>query len=249
MKRFPNKKGLDYIDWTLSMGLFLIVVVALFVFLKPGVQPTYSGENLLNIIETKFMEETATELKQKPLFVKKLKDKYGSSLEAKINVKITNKWQFKKIEPATSKGFDIIFNNKKIVLDCNAIDCTQKFTLKLLPVGQQQEEPIVEIKCIPDDPTYCDALLGATETFEGVSNTLINKIKEKEYKTLKKEWKYPEQEEFAIYIKAPPIYSESLKLIGGEEAGPQTNIFVKELKYWIIKGTTRYPATISIRVW
>ena len=84
-----NKRGLDYIDWAMSLGLFLVAVIALFAFLKPGVQQPYDGENLLQIVEKNFFEETGTILKQTPVFIYHLVDKYNpgsSNAEIKITI-------------------------------------------------------------------------------------------------------------------------------------------------------------------
>ena len=49
-----NKKGLAYIDWIISMGLFIVVVIAIFAFLKPGAKPIHESKGLINILETNF---------------------------------------------------------------------------------------------------------------------------------------------------------------------------------------------------
>ena len=49
-----NKKGLHYVDWVISMGTFIIAIIAILIYLKPGVKPEYNRESLLSIIETNF---------------------------------------------------------------------------------------------------------------------------------------------------------------------------------------------------
>ena len=46
-----NKRGLDYVDWVISIGTFVIAIIAILVYLQPGIRPEYEGRSLLNIVE------------------------------------------------------------------------------------------------------------------------------------------------------------------------------------------------------
>ena len=54
-----RKKGVTYIDWIISMGLFIIVVVAVFAFFKPGTTPAFKSESLIASVENNFIEEAS----------------------------------------------------------------------------------------------------------------------------------------------------------------------------------------------
>lgn len=46
-----NKKGDGHVDWIISIGIFLIFLLSIFVIIKPGVEPNYDYNTLLDNIE------------------------------------------------------------------------------------------------------------------------------------------------------------------------------------------------------
>ena len=242
---FKNKKGLDYIDWTLSMGMFLIIVIALFVFLRPGAQPAFEGKNLINIVEENLLIETDGAVKETPLFIKKL-NQPSTGNPASVELTLSGNWRFSKISPASSPLFTpITVNPKKIKIECSSGSCSQVFNVIWTPTKASPSDPLLDITCTPSaDTSVCDAVLGSTETFEGVHQSFLTSLQTAGYATVKANWNFPDQKEFAIYLDGSPT-----PLIGGPDPGQQANVFVKELKYWLISGTTRQPTTISLRVW
>jgi len=53
-----QKKGDVHIDWVISIGIFLTFVIVLLAFIKPGYEPNYEGEVLINIVENELMERS-----------------------------------------------------------------------------------------------------------------------------------------------------------------------------------------------
>lgn len=239
-----NKKGLDYIDWSMSLGIFIIAVLALFIFLKPGVKPSYDGDNLLQIVESNFMKETASVVKETPLFVHHLNDLYGASVEALVTVKLNGDWRFEGISPASLQAFKVTLNSNDLTLDCTATGlCDNKnFTLFWSPKRTNPGEPTLSFDCTPSGtPAICNAALGSTTSEEGLDTNFLNTLKTKNYQQLKNDWDYPSTKEFAIFI-------DNALWIGAEQ--PQTgSVVAKEIKYWKIQGKSRTPVSISIRVW
>ena len=240
-----DKRGLDYIDWTLSMGLFLIIVVALFVFLKPGAEPAFSGDNLLDIVETNLLKDTGSVIKETPLLVKKLNGRFGSpSADALVTVRLNSDWIFKEIDPpAVAAYFESVgLPSRSLVFNCHVGSCSKNFVLRWLPSKTQPTQPILTIKCKPpSNSDVCDAVLGSTVNLEGIDPLLVAGLSTKGYEVVKTEWHFPKEKDFAIRV-------DNL-VINGTEPGPQANVIVKELKYWAIIGSARTPVIINLRVW
>ncbi len=66
------KKGVSHIDWIVSMGLFIIYVLVLFIFIRPGYQIINEGNILLKIVEDNFKEQAYWTMIKIPLFINTL---------------------------------------------------------------------------------------------------------------------------------------------------------------------------------
>jgi hypothetical protein len=64
-----NKKGLSYIDWAISFGIFVISVILLFVLINPYFSQEYSNEYLLSLAKQGLEESAYVELSIFPLYV------------------------------------------------------------------------------------------------------------------------------------------------------------------------------------
>ncbi|MEK6934827.1 MAG: hypothetical protein AABW46_03035 [Nanoarchaeota archaeon] len=64
-----NRKGSEHVDWMLSMGIFLIAIITIFLLLKPGVQKEYKEVVLLDILEERFTDDFYWHVKRVPLFI------------------------------------------------------------------------------------------------------------------------------------------------------------------------------------
>lgn len=51
------KKGASHVDWAISMGIFLVYTLLMFIFLKPASEPVYSGNTLLKTVEAGLLED------------------------------------------------------------------------------------------------------------------------------------------------------------------------------------------------
>jgi len=64
-----DKKGSEHIDWMISMGLFLLGVITIFLLLKPGIQKEHNEDFLLELLEEKFKEDFFWTVKNVPLSI------------------------------------------------------------------------------------------------------------------------------------------------------------------------------------
>lgn len=63
------KKGATHVDWAISMGIFLVYIMLTFIFLKPGSQPTYNEDTLLDIVYSGLEKDTTYTLQKKYLII------------------------------------------------------------------------------------------------------------------------------------------------------------------------------------
>jgi hypothetical protein len=238
-----NKRGLDYIDWSMSLGLFLVAVIALFAFLKPGIQQPYDGQNLIQIIEQNFFEETGTILKQTPVFIYHLADKYNpGGLDATVDIDIDSTWYIVAVQPPSTNFFSYVQQRTAVTWDCPSTCDKKNFTISWAPNTQNSADPSIELDCTPSlDMSSCNAVLGSTLTQEGLERTAVDSIKTEIYQTLKTRWNYPQTKGFAIYL------DDTLEI--GITPPAEGNTIVKEIKYWNILGSDRIPVNVRIMVW
>ena len=64
-----NKKGSEHVDWIVSMGLFLVALITIFLLLKPGVQKEDNEKFLLDLLEEKFTNDFFLNVKKVPLAI------------------------------------------------------------------------------------------------------------------------------------------------------------------------------------
>lgn len=254
-----NKKG-DHVDWAISMGIFLLYLIGLFILLRPGVTPTYKPEGLLQILETNLMNEITYEVREIPLFVKKCIGTVDSNAPGGFQstiITIEDNTNPKNFEFGT---WDVIDTTSKKNIFGSELKCGMDETnppfikentmyyITYHQINQGKIEADITVKCTPNDIKVCEFRLGASTSKTGIKNIWINRLKpevgrEKEtYEALKTRWKIPL--DFAIY------YDDlNNKIIGGQE--PEgVNIFSKEIKTNELSDSgILTPKTIIIQVW
>lgn len=63
------KKGASHVDWAISMSIFLVYVLLMFIFLKPGSQPVYNENTLLNIVYSGLKDDTTSTVQRGYLMI------------------------------------------------------------------------------------------------------------------------------------------------------------------------------------
>jgi len=67
-----NKKGLSYIDWSISIGIFIIFILALFILVVPSLDRRLDENYLVSIAETGLKDNTYYQIYNIPLFIDSL---------------------------------------------------------------------------------------------------------------------------------------------------------------------------------
>jgi len=94
------------------------------------------------------------------------------------------------------------------------------------------------------NPIHCEdkVSLGVVENTVGISDGLLDTLKNEDYDNLKTRWKSPPGRDFAIFI-------DGEKIIGGEPS-QRANIFAEQSKEFIVSEDGSLKETvISFRVW
>ena len=64
-----DKKAVTQVDWAVSMGIFLIYVLSMFVMIQPGIQPFNKKETMVNIAEKQLQLDAYYNITRIPLFI------------------------------------------------------------------------------------------------------------------------------------------------------------------------------------
>jgi hypothetical protein len=243
-----RKKGLNYIDWVISLGTFLIAVIAIFVFLRPGSQDVTGAENLAVLVESNFLEETTWTMKQAPLFVKRLVDTYRDENNvprpAEVEMRISSDWALN-MDSVSSGDVLITGGAGQYTVKCTRGLCTDTtFMLTYYPSDRSHTDlSQLRVECTPNDKDDCNVEIGASEDITGISVNQLNTFKNKDYEQLKESWSFPANKEFVVYV-------DNLKVTKGPDAYEQSNVLVREVHaHKVLSTGERVPVVVNIRVW
>ena len=239
-----SKRGLSYVDWVISLGTFLIAVIFIFILIRPQLEPKSEKQNLMQIIEDGFYSETEWSVREIPLFITLLKDKYvvnGITKSASIKINYSPDFKY----DITASPHLSVSPGNPITIQCSSGTCSDKnLTLTFYPIDPKDKNlPDVGLACNPSNTAICDAVLGATTTTTGINENQLSSLSTNGYTKTKNNFKYPSLNEFAIFIDGSSIFP-------AQDIPQQTNVFVKERKYWkLSKNNVRTQISIRFQVW
>ncbi len=238
-----NKKG-GHVDWVISMGIFIIYIFALFVLLRPGVKPIYRPTALLDNLEEQFNEDVIWVVKTVPLFIRKCRTSPERESPSEISVDDENgNWTLAGVK-------DINGESKSKTLICDIEFVFKKnenyFPFYFYFYESLEGIPNFMVKCVPDDPDYCNAELGIVGNIRGLNYEVLSSL---DYAELKSEWGIPQEKEFSIYVDEidGSTYDYNIESVKPSE---QANVFVRRIDNQIVNenGYT-VPVVVYLRVW
>ncbi|GEM_PF-1121052 len=264
-----NKKGIGFVDWIISMSLFLVVVLMIFAFLRPGVVPDVESEDLLTIVELNMLEEVTWSVMRIPVSIGLINSDVPT---IKIQHELASEWGFVDIEvPVGVNMANVVVNmnpnGKVIQIKCaSGVTCSTTTSLVddpatgiyILSMPKAQGAPIdmslIKSSCVgpPDD---CIFSLGAKEVVTGLHMvTLQSLINDPDpgalYEAKKTAWDFPSSRSFSVWLD-PLDGSAQFPLLQPKEPVPaQASVFVKEIAVSLLRmDGTRVPGIMNIRVW
>jgi len=251
-----NKKGIGYVDWIISMGLFIVVVSMTFIFLKPGVTAEFESKDLLEIVESNFLEEYTWSSISIPIAVHNL-NQAGIVSKIEITENNGNQWGVKSYH-SKHTTFTVTTNtqtNKATITcnpeggSCNTIPSSTAeqgiYLVYLKKAGATSDTFNLNYNCNPSPPTPqdCNFTVGSKEMFTGWNKGDIDGLNNP-YQTKKAEWSFPESRDFSIKFNGNEILTPNYK------PSEQTNIYIKELLIQTLENDgSRSSANTTISVW
>ncbi len=196
------KKGMSYIDLVMSVGIFVIYSVFLFVILKPGIQEEFDSDYLPSIIKQGIVEDAFWNITELPIFIDSVNPTPVGQTRL-VSVLLPFNWTTEHIT---------LLNSTYGVLD-SLIDDSVTGTLRLnftteLDLGMNAftllyspdiNNPMQSPSGIAlDEGVEYTYQIGVVESTLGLSETKFNGLAE--YDSLKEQWAYPSSKEFEIMI-------------------------------------------------
>ena len=213
-------KGQIHTEWVISLGIFLLYVLGMIIFIKPGYVSYYGEKDLINIVENGFKEKYYWNVKKVPLFVEECNCPTDGS-ECSITFSLTaNEWSVNEKygpfnQPQSEKIFWFVFS----------------------PIGDKDKEFIIRDESSGcDDATTKEYSIGTVENVYGINKK--NLI----YENLKKDLNYPENKDFILKL--------NNKEIGSEKSSQGVNVYVKEWNdFYVDENGNREGVKVSITIW
>jgi hypothetical protein len=73
-----KKKGAIHIDWMVSFGIFIVYVLILLVWIKPGYTPSFEEKSLIEIVKSNVEKDYSLSVEKKLLQINKCSNKLGN---------------------------------------------------------------------------------------------------------------------------------------------------------------------------
>ncbi|MBI2663440.1 hypothetical protein HYX15_02815 [Candidatus Woesearchaeota archaeon] len=253
-------KGASQVDWAISMGLFLIYVLGLIVFLRPGLQPVLENDLLLSVVKNNLEKDVNVKIQKIPLFINisdYTKQSPPNSGVYKIEVNDPLPFEGQESEFAILDNENRFVNfdltgDKKLRFDGEVVTNKMNiFWILFFDNNTYNNQNPTQSVSINNEKNFSYSY-GVTEEIRGFSyNNLLNL--EQNISKLKQNWNFPIDKDFSIslinttnsqYNQTNIIFSYNQK-----ESLQQTDVYVKEWKSWIINEKAElYGVILNVRV-
>ena len=214
-----DKRGVSHTDWAISMAIFIVYILLMIIFLKPGVAPIYKPEGLMQLVEENFFEETNWVVRETWLDIKKCTPKANAQANSYDSCEIaieerSGNWNLKLVtiddleKPVTnplsfgqgyvSCNFDSTDNSRGLIENKKM---RIVYSLKP-PENKNREEELVAGPPKPNEPGICEiGKLGASIESTGLSTKLVDYLKSKPKTHFTTDgWGFPDNKGFKIVV-------------------------------------------------
>ncbi len=264
------KRGLSYVDWTISVGLFIIYIISIFVILGPAFKQDYSSEYLGNIIKNGLEENTSLNLKRFPFYIR-LTDPTeqipsGEYILDIINLpseitEITDNDQF-----GVSNGTVFKFNKEytgnpptiRAVLDLQDFGMNYPGDIGQGLIFLSEKEIFSTYAITVEDPFERElkTTFGVAEDISGIyedyfNDLFYNQYNPLTYEEIKEVLRYPKEKDFTIEIfQGVDFNNEGLIFYIKKEPTDKDEVNVFMWADWYIhEDSKRDPITVLIKTW
>jgi hypothetical protein len=269
-----DKKGLQFVDWAISAGLFIIYLVILFILIGPAFEEDYSPEYLGSIIQSGIDENLSIELIRFPAFLK-LEDNPWLS-----GGMVTRPYKFylhnlpREFDTLISEEQFVVYNNESSQVKKKDIDLVnRRIEIAAWPIelGILSPPPAGKITVrldiyFSDYEIFNDSNIGSTSVWGGEQNSTIGLGESisgifeekfitffdgKDYTKVKEDFHFPFERDFTIEVFNGTNLSASPRLVYNITM-PDEKDTVSTLVWadWLIHNTTnRTGVTVLVKVW
>jgi len=235
-----GEKGSTHVDWAISLGIFLVYVLSMFILIQPGIEPIQRNDQLISIVEDNLIEEITAELTKTPVKIE------GISGPARITITDSVPFDGSAYHAAVVDGNVYYAAASENYLEYDTPDAEQ--TVYIVESGKFQlagEQAGFESKA----PT--SYVIGTAEKLKGTSLQLVDSLKQRcsdNYEQVKSDWKFPPNKMFSVRMKTGEGYEY---ICHKEEPYGGANVFAKEIKIPVIGEDARIKDNLifNIRVW
>lgn len=236
-----QKKG-TIVDWSVSMGLFIVAVATSIAFFGPAIQTQKDLHPLVKIVEERMLKNLTYGIMQVPIFIHALHDQTPPPAQpVELHIDSNPSWTLSNVDPVSYANIQAILSPSKLRIQCTSGICTsQSFTLTAYPTGQQNFN--LQMSCLPS-LRYCDATLGSAYEIKGLQKSALLSAN---YAQIKSRIGFPAANDFEISLDKG---SGPQHILG--PTPPQTgNRFSSQIKDWFLyQNGNREPVTIGVTVW
>ncbi len=239
------KKGINYIDWVIAIGIFIVYIIFIFVVFKPGIRDPSSPSYMLDIVKTNFIKETYYSIEIVNLFVKP--DSDGQKIY--LIQKLPFSWQNGRVLMKEGN------NNINIEIDNSvnppALEFQDTFSANIEKEYKLIYNPELSLQPVSISQTdiLTDYRFGVKQNLFGVSLSNITKLGAKDYQAVKSAWHFPLSKEFNIEIKK--IEDQSILLnFPGNTPTSDVKVFVINYNDNVIQDEgTKTPVLVTLKTW
>ncbi len=268
------KRGATHADWAVSLGIFLVYTLSLFILIQPGVEPIFRNENLIKIVDSSFFNETRLVLEKTPIIFTPIEIEVDGIYEAVIRNDIPlsgNELDLTDFYLTDDAGnqlpFDMDFSGDAVSeIRVQATLSRTEPTIIYVhysPNAYEAPEAITATISISDKLPKLNftRTFGSIEVMAGINSEIINIdtvnfpcTTPEEYSELKSKWNYPLNKEFQIFMvpSSNPKYelADIKDICNQVEPFQQASIFVQErVDVTLDEFGIRNPVRINMRVW
>ncbi|GEM_PF-2955480 len=204
------KKGLTYIDVAISVGIFVIYALFLFITFRPAIQEEYDDDYLISIVQTNFIRDTYWSQSRIPIAITPADDVSGKA----VTITFPFTWRENSVYLTNSEGVE---KNIEITSSSLTIESIGAWTppdkKQFFAYHSDEFSYYAHTSLMGDRMTISDELvfIGVAEINQGIqrfSQSIQDKDKfslllETPYEELKEKWNYPKKKDFFIDIETP----------------------------------------------
>jgi hypothetical protein len=263
-----NKKGAaSHVDWAISIGLFVVYTLLLFIFLRPGTEPVYSQSNLLTIIASSLNADYQYSIEKTPLFIRPNGNNFPSAAgEYQAEIRKANL----AFDVDDAKNFSLqLVNGSDVKFEMGLSHSHNNDFLRLNSTFDGNNKDYIFVILYSNEHAYDSHLSQAAGaglllydppkninfTYElGVKEVVTGFSSEKlaghvDYAALKTAWKFPADRDFSVVV-TDVVTGVKLKVVNDVVVPPNINVFANTYLDWLLyNNSTMVPVNVFIRVW